>query len=115
MIQLFQNLLDNAIKFRSEVPLRVSVSSKEHDLYWRFSIKDNGIGIDPKKQDRIFGMFQRLHAQDEHPGSGMGLALCRRIVARHGGRIWVKSKRGRGTTFLFTLAKNGGSQPGGEQ
>jgi light-regulated signal transduction histidine kinase (bacteriophytochrome) len=104
LAQVFQNLIANAIKFRREdVPPRVHVSAKREGDEWVFSVADNGIGIDPDQADRIFQIFQRLHTRDEYEGTGIGLALCRRIVERHGGRIWVESEVGEGSTFRFTL------------
>ncbi|MFT5469106.1 MAG: PAS domain S-box-containing protein [Verrucomicrobiales bacterium] len=101
--QLFQNLLSNAIKFRGDAPLKIQVAVKRHDSFWRFTVRDNGIGIDPKHFDRIFLIFQRLHARDKYPGTGIGLSVCKRIATRHGGSIWVDSQPGAGTTFGFTL------------
>lgn len=103
IVQLFQNLIGNAIKFRGDEAPRIHVRAKKQDCDWRFEIRDNGIGIDPAFQDRIFQIFQRLHGKSEYPGTGIGLALCKRIVARHGGCIWLDSQPGRGTTFYFTL------------
>lgn len=111
--QLFQNLLANAFKFRRGDPPRVVIGAEDDGDHWRFFCRDNGIGIDPKDAERIFGMFQRLHTETEIPGTGIGLALCRRIVARHGGRIWVESQPGEGSTFRFTLAKH--PRPQGER
>ena len=103
LAQLLQNLLDNAIKFRGgEAPL-VQVSARPDDGSWVISVHDNGIGIAPPHQDRIFKLFQRLHTQEEYPGTGIGLSLCKKIVERHGGRIQVESEPGKGTTFSFTL------------
>lgn len=110
MEQLFQNLLSNAFKFRGTDPPRVFVGVEEMAEHWHLWFQDSGIGIDPKHAERIFGMFQRLHTESEYPGSGIGLAVCRRIVARHGGRIWVDSQGERGATFHLTLAKQTAAQ-----
>ncbi len=105
--QLFQNLLGNAIKFRTPgVPARVHIEARrapDNPREWLFRVADNGIGIDPKYFDRVFVIFQRLHTRQEYPGTGIGLALCQRIVQRHGGRIWIESEAGKGTALLFTL------------
>ncbi|HEX4769288.1 MAG TPA: PAS domain S-box protein [Bryobacteraceae bacterium] len=102
--QLFQNLIGNAIKYRSpERPPIVHVEASRQNGYWTFSVTDNGIGIDPEYKENIFGLFRRLHSSDEYSGTGIGLAICQRIVDRYHGRIWVESEPGRGSTFLFTL------------
>ena len=103
LLQLFQNLVGNAIKYRSEQPPRVLVSAKRDDHGVLFTISDNGIGIDPQYCEHIFGLFKRLHTTEHYAGTGVGLAICQRIVERYGGRIWVTSELGRGSTFHFTL------------
>jgi PAS domain S-box-containing protein len=107
LVQLVQNLLGNAIRFRGKEPPRIHVSAKKSGPERVFSVQDNGIGIDAKYRDRVFAVFQRLHNRNEYPGTGIGLAICRRIVDRHGGRIWFDSEPGKGTTFYFTLSQEG--------
>lgn len=101
--QLFLNLIGNALKFRSSEPSRVHVSAEKGERAWTFSVTDNGIGIDPQYKDRIFVLFQRLHTRDEHPGTAIGLSISKKIVERHGGRIWVESEPGRGARICFTI------------
>jgi PAS domain S-box-containing protein len=105
LIQLFQNLLGNAIKFRSDAPPSIHVGVEQTKDGWEFSVHDNGIGVDMKYAERIFSVFQRLHAREEYPGTGIGLAVVKKIVERHGGRIWVQSEPANGSTFYFTLPK----------
>lgn len=107
--QIFQNLIGNAIKFRGNNPPVIHVSAKQIDDEWLFSFNDNGIGIETEYQDRIFLVFQRLHSKAEYPGTGIGLALCKKIAERHGGRIWVESEPGKGSTFNFTIQVKGGN------
>lgn len=106
LISLFQNLLGNAIKFHgTEKPrIRVSATKVEGSVFWRFAVQDNGLGIEPKFHEKIFVLFQRLHGRQDYPGTGIGLSVCKKIVERHGGRIWVESEPGKGTTFFFTLS-----------
>jgi len=102
--EVFQNLIGNALKFRStERPLVVNVSAVSEGGATRFAVADTGVGIDPVHQERIFGVFRRLHAQGEYPGTGIGLAICKKVIDRHGGRIWVESRRDGGSTFYFTI------------
>jgi light-regulated signal transduction histidine kinase (bacteriophytochrome) len=103
LLQVFQNLIANAIKFRGADPPQIQVTAERRGPEWVFAIKDNGIGIAPEHQERIFSIFQRLHHRSDYPGTGIGLAICKKIVERHGGRIWVESQPGRGSTFYFSL------------
>jgi len=105
LLQLFQNLIGNALKFRAEQPPQVHISAQPEDQAWLFSVRDNGIGLEPQYAERIFVIFQRLHTRENYPGTGIGLAVCKRIVERHGGRIWVESQPDQGAIFYFTLPK----------
>ena len=105
VVQIFQNLIGNAIKYRGEDSPKIHVSAAAIGKEWVFSVADNGLGIDPKYHDRIFVIFQRLHARQEYPGTGIGLAICKRILQQQGGRIWVESEPKRGSVFHFSLPR----------
>jgi light-regulated signal transduction histidine kinase (bacteriophytochrome) len=105
LVQLLLNLIGNALKYRGAEPPRIHVGARREGSEWRFAVRDNGIGIAARHHERIFEMFQRLHDQGEYPGTGIGLAVCRRVVQLHGGRIWVESAPGRGSGFYFTIAE----------
>jgi light-regulated signal transduction histidine kinase (bacteriophytochrome) len=102
LMQVFQNLISNSIKYRGEETPRIHVSAERNAEGWVFAVRDNGMGIDPKDAELVFGMFKRLHGR-ELSGSGIGLALCKKVVERQGGRIWVQSETGRGAMFKFTV------------
>jgi len=108
LVQLFQNLIANAIKFRRQEPPHIHISSTRKYSVLTFSVRDNGIGIDSQHTQGIFEIFRRLHTREEYPGTGMGLAICKKIVERHGGNIWVQSQPGEGSTFHFTVQVTGG-------
>jgi len=102
-LRVFQNLIENAIKFRRKEPLKINIGARKEKDRWKVSVSDNGIGIEPQYFDRIFEIFQTLHPKDRYPGTGIGLAICKRVVERHGGKIWMESKLDKGTTFYFTI------------
>lgn len=105
LTQLFQNLISNAIKFNRGEGVKIHIKVTTENDFWLFAVKDNGIGINKEHFERIFIIFQRLHGRSEYSGSGIGLAICKKIIERHGGRIWVESEEGHGATFYFTLRK----------
>ena len=103
LVQLFENVVGNAVKFHGPGPPRVVISAERRRAEWRFAVSDNGIGIEPQYAERVFGVFQRLHTRAEYPGTGIGLAVCKKIVETQGGTIWFESEPGAGTTFYWTL------------
>jgi light-regulated signal transduction histidine kinase (bacteriophytochrome) len=110
LIQLILNLISNSLTFRTDQPPRIHLSAERQPTEWVIAVQDNGIGIAPRHQERIFEVFQRLHARHKYPGAGLGLAISRRVVERHGGRIWVESDVGQGSTFYFTMPLMSGDQ-----
>ncbi len=103
--QVLQNLIANALKYRDEKSPEIHVSAVTQGAVWRFSVQDNGIGIDPQYKEKIFGVFKRLDHDRTYSGTGIGLAICQRVVERYGGRIWVESEPGKGATFYFTVPR----------
>jgi light-regulated signal transduction histidine kinase (bacteriophytochrome) len=108
LVQLMQNLIGNAIKFQGKAAPRIQVASSDKGDAVEITVKDNGIGIEPQYFERIFMVFQRLHDKGQYPGTGIGLAICKKVVDRHDGRIWLESVPGRGSTFHITLPKKRG-------
>jgi light-regulated signal transduction histidine kinase (bacteriophytochrome) len=106
MTQVFQNLIANGIKFHGEEAPKIHISAERKESEWLFSVQDNGIGIDSQYSEKIFEVFKRLHRKEDYPGTGIGLSICKKIVERHGERIWVESELGKGSTFYFTLPIN---------
>ncbi len=115
LTQVFEALLTNAIMFKSAEPPRIALSAERDGTLWEVSVRDNGIGIEPDQTDRIFGVFQRIHTDEAHSGSGIGLAICKRLIERQGeGKIWVDSTPGEGSTLHFTLVAQGSGGAGPE-
>lgn len=111
LVQVFQNLIGNAMKFHGPEAPRITIRAQQKDAQWVFSVADNGIGIDPEQAENVFVIFKRLHSRSEYPGSGLGLAICKKIVEQMGGSIWVESQLGKGATFKFTLPVSVAAEP----
>ena len=106
MRQLFQNIIENSLKYTNPQTIpEITIHAEDIGAYWRFCIKDNGIGIDKENYEKVFQVFQRLHSKDEFNGTGIGLAICKKIVQNHGGEIWIDSEMGKGTAIYFTIEK----------
>ena len=113
LTQVFQNLISNAIKFRSAAPPAISIGAGRRQHHWQFTVRDNGIGIAAEHADSVFGIFHRLHTRVEYPGNGIGLAICKRIVERFGEKIWLEACPGQGTAFQFNLPAAESCEKGG--
>jgi light-regulated signal transduction histidine kinase (bacteriophytochrome) len=114
-LQLFQNLIGNSLKFHGPRNPEIHLTAEKKGPEWVFECRDNGIGINPKYFDRVFVIFQRLHTREEYEGMGLGLAVCKRIVDRHGGRIWIESGEGKGSSFFFSIPDRISSMPDAER
>jgi len=111
MVHIFQNLITNGIKFNDKKTPEIHISSQINRNEWLFKVSDNGIGIATEYQEKIFEIFKRLHDRQEYPGTGIGLAICQKIIERHGGKIWVESEMGKGSTFYFNISDNNKNPP----